>query len=115
MLIKYVGAWHELAYAFQQSGLFQESLECFQTAIIIYEKLLMYGHISFALGDYILSKLMLFIGNGGLREFTEGEEESPENIGGGDESNSGLTNEELFREILVSNGGNRYSHPAEQT
>lgn len=41
--------------------MFLESLECFQTSIIIYEKLLMYGHISFALGDYMLSKLMLYI------------------------------------------------------
>ena len=62
MLIKYVLTWNELALAFKVNGMFVESLECFQTAIIIYEKLLMYGHIQFALGDYILSKLMIYIG-----------------------------------------------------
>jgi hypothetical protein len=51
--------WNELAIAYKMNGMFNESLECFQTAIIIYEKLLMYGHIQFALGDYILAKLML--------------------------------------------------------
>jgi len=61
MLIKYVIAWNELAIAYQQNGMFYESLECYQTSIIIYEKLLMYGHIQFALGDYMLSKLMIYI------------------------------------------------------
>ena len=62
MLIKYVITWNELAIAFKMNGMFIESLECYQTAIIIYEKLLMYGHIQFALGDYIISKLMIYIG-----------------------------------------------------
>lgn len=61
MLIKYVTTWNELAISYQLKKLYNESLECFQTSIIIYEKLLMYGHISFALGDYLLSKLMLFM------------------------------------------------------
>lgn len=61
MLIKYVITWNELAISYQSHKYFLESLECFQTSIIIYEKLLMYGHISFALGDYMLSKLMLFL------------------------------------------------------
>lgn len=61
MLMKYVITWNELAIAYKQNGMFNESLECFQTAIIIYEKLLMYGHIQFALGDYILSKLMIYV------------------------------------------------------
>ena len=79
MLSKYVIAWNELAIAYQQSGdMFLESLECFQTAIIIYEKVLMYGHIQFALGDYILSKLMIFIdklaeGGAGKMRDNEGE------------------------------------------
>lgn len=45
MLIKYVISWNELAISYQLNGMFFESLECYQTAIIIYEKLLMYGHI----------------------------------------------------------------------
>ena len=60
MLFKDVSTWNELALSYQKNKMFLESLECYQTAIIIYEKLLMYGHISFALGDYLLSKLMIF-------------------------------------------------------
>jgi hypothetical protein len=51
--------------------MFLESLECFQTSIIIYEKLLMYGHISFSLGDYMLSKLMLHLDSMGDEQYSE--------------------------------------------
>jgi len=68
MLIKYVTTWNELGLAFQQSSMHPESLECFQTSIMIYEKLTMHGNMSLALGDFILNKLMIFVefGEGGL-------------------------------------------------
>ncbi len=83
--------------------MFMESLECFQTAIIIYEKVLMYGHIQFALGDYILSKLMIYIeqsindqSDGLTQSNDQRENETDTNL---DED---CTNQELYREILVS-------------
>lgn len=91
--------------------MFIESLECFQTAIIIYEKLLMYGHISFALGDYILSKLTIFCDQLETEEeadvdpFNEEEHKSEQ-----DNQSEGLNNEELYKEILVSSQ-NKLSNP----
>ena len=39
MLLKYVTTWNELALTYQGTGLhYMESLECFQTAIALYEK-----------------------------------------------------------------------------
>lgn len=110
MLIKYVISWNELAITYQRNKMYFESLECFQTAIIIYEKVLMYGHIQFALGDYILSKLMIYIDSVFEDEnrdanIMDNKVESADN-GVNEEYN----NEELYREILVSSQ-NRYSHP----
>lgn len=83
--------------------MFYESLECFQTSIIIYEKLLMYGHISFALGDYMLSKLILYIEQIKLNQ--QNSQSTPRKLELADEEN---TNEELYKEILLSSQ-NRYS------
>jgi hypothetical protein len=69
MLIKYVTTWNELALAYQSTGEhFKESLECFQTALAIYDKITMQGHFQFALGDYLLSKLALTVENISLGE-----------------------------------------------
>lgn len=57
MLMKYVLAWNELAIAYQDNAKFVESLEAFQTAIQIYNKLHMRVHVTFAIGDFHLSKL----------------------------------------------------------
>jgi hypothetical protein len=59
MLTKYVTRWNELALAYTMCGRHQESLECYATAASIYEKVQMHCHMQMALGDYLLSKLML--------------------------------------------------------
>ncbi len=60
MLVKYVTTWNELALSQQATGLhFQDSVESFQTAITIYEKILMHAHLQFAMADYLVSTLMI--------------------------------------------------------
>eukprot|EP00347_Sterkiella_histriomuscorum_P022730 403337377 len=134
MLIKYVITWNELAISYQQNGMFVESLECYQTAIIIYEKLLMYGHIQYALGDYILSKLMIHIDqivsqqnseilislpgaqtfgqiNFNIKDSKQNQSNKRfNNYRDDDIANEDDCNEELYREILASSQ-NRYSQP----
>jgi hypothetical protein len=55
MLIEYVVAWNELASAYRANQMFSESLEAYQTAIQIYQRLNMKMHQAFASGDYHLS------------------------------------------------------------
>jgi hypothetical protein len=57
MLLKYVLAWNELAISQQDNHKFFESLQAFLTAIQIYNKLNMRVHVTFAIGDFSLSKL----------------------------------------------------------
>jgi len=62
MLIKYVTRWNELGLAFTLCGantFSRQSLECFETAITIYDKIQMHCHMQMALGDYILNKLVM--------------------------------------------------------
>ncbi len=60
MLIKYVQTWYQLGLAYQATGAhYQESLECFQTAVSIFAKAGMHCHVQVALGDLFLSHLML--------------------------------------------------------
>jgi hypothetical protein len=59
MLTKYVTRWNELALAYTMCGRHQESLESYATAASIYEKVQMHCHMQMALGDFLLSKLML--------------------------------------------------------
>ena len=56
---KYVLSWNELAIAYQQNKMYSESLEAFQTAIQVYQKLNLKIHSTFAQGDYFISKLHL--------------------------------------------------------
>lgn len=45
---KYVLSWNELAIAYQQNKMYSESLEAFQTAIHVYQKLNLKIHQTFA-------------------------------------------------------------------
>ena len=56
---KYVLSWNELAIAYQQNKMYSEALEAFQTAIVVYQKLNLKIHQTFAQGDYFLTKLLL--------------------------------------------------------
>ena len=58
MLLRYTFAWSDLATAYQQEGYFSESLDCIESAALIYERLLMYPHMSLSLGQFILARVM---------------------------------------------------------
>ena len=55
MLVKYVLSWNEVALSYRANKMYSESLEAFQTAIPIYNKLNLKIHSTFALGDSYLS------------------------------------------------------------
>ena len=52
MLIKYVLAWNELANSYQREDNYIESLQCFQSAALIYDTLQMYPHLAISLGQF---------------------------------------------------------------
>ena len=59
MLLRYVFSWSDLASAYQQESYFAESLDCIESAALIYERLLMYPHLSLCLGQFFLGKVKL--------------------------------------------------------
>jgi hypothetical protein len=79
--------------------MFQDSLDCFQTAISIYDKIQMHVHLQFAMADYLLSQLMVKIEEQRVNQVIENTDE--ENV------SHPLTiieaNENLFSDIVSPN------------
>jgi len=61
MLLQYVTSWTEVALAYQQEGYFEESLDCIDSAIEIYDELSIYPQLSLCLGSYLLAVVLLHI------------------------------------------------------
>ncbi len=57
MLLRYIFAWSDLAAAYQQEGYFAESMDCVESAALIYERLLMYPHMALCLGQFFVARV----------------------------------------------------------
>lgn len=78
MLLRYVFAWSDLSTAYQQEGYFNESLDCIESASLIYERLLMYPHLANCLGQFYLALNMKEIDDLNTDNFIEPENEKLE-------------------------------------